>query len=241
MIMFMDQERNRTRIASAVGVAVSHALIFYALITGFHLEITETVAERLRVFDIVEAPPPPPEPPPVTAEAEAAEEAPAPPNLEAQATPVVAPPPRVVLKAPPIVAAVTPGAGSAASVGASSQAGPGSGAGGAGSGSGGGGAGGSGAGATPARLIRGRISNSDYPRAARLAGIEGTLTARIAIGADGRVTGCTVTRSSGSFVLDDATCSLIRLRFRFAPARDARGREVADVGNWVQRWWIPAR
>src|SRR5918993_496936 len=91
MIMSMDQDRNRTRIASAVGVAVSHALLFYVLITGFHLELTETVAERLRVSDIVEALPPPPEPPAVAATAEAPKEAPAPPNLEAQATPVVAP------------------------------------------------------------------------------------------------------------------------------------------------------
>jgi protein TonB len=38
------------------------------------------------------------------------------------------------------------------------------------------------------------------------------------------VTGCRVTRSSGSRALDSTTCRLIEQRFRFRPSRDALGR-----------------
>jgi len=46
--------------------------------------------------------------------------------------------------------------------------------------------------------------------------------------ADGRVTGCTVTGSSGSAALDNATCRIMRSRARFSPARDSNGQPTTD-------------
>lgn len=55
-----------------------------------------------------------------------------------------------------------------------------------------------------------------------------------------RVTACTITESSGSSVLDAATCRLLTARAGFTPARDARGRTVEDTVEAAVRWLIPA-
>lgn len=103
------------------------------------------------------------------------------------------------------------------------------------SGRGGGAAGGI---VTRAALIKGRLKNSDYPRAARKAGAEGTVHVRFLVNPDGGVGGCTVTRSSGNAELDGTTCRLIERRFRYKPARDAQGRPTSDVIVGEQLWWI---
>jgi protein TonB len=57
---------------------------------------------------------------------------------------------------------------------------------------------------------------------------------------DGRVGRCVIARSSGSAELDATTCRLVRQRYRFDPARDARGRAVPDlVGD--RHLWTPDR
>jgi protein TonB len=91
---------------------------------------------------------------------------------------------------------------------------------------------------TGAQLLTGRIRNSDYPRAARRSGAQGTVFVRFAVQPDGRVGDCVVTRSSGSPVLDSATCELIQLRFKYKPARDAQDRAVPDVIVGRQSWWL---
>lgn len=91
---------------------------------------------------------------------------------------------------------------------------------------------------TPAALVKGRLKNSDYPRAARRAGAEGTVHVRFLVNPDGGVGGCTVTRSSGHPELDSTTCRLIERRFRYRPARDAQGRPTSDVVVGEQLWWI---
>lgn len=85
----------------------------------------------------------------------------------------------------------------------------------------------------------GSISNDDYPAAAIRLGEEGMVTVRMTVGVGGRVTGCTIVASSGSSILDSTTCSLLTRRFRFAPARDYRGRPA--VGYVTQRvvWRLP--
>lgn len=116
------------------------------------------------------------------------------------------------------------------------EAGPGRGAGGSGSGPGGGGPGGEGDGGSDPAWIGGAIRNSDYPREARRSGAEGTVETEIAVDAKGRPSGCTVIASSGSAVLDEATCRLILHRFRFAPARDAAGRAMPGTAFYDQEW-----
>lgn len=241
---------NRDRLKSAAGVAAIHAAIGYALITGFGVDVTRAPAEALKLFEVAPEPPPPPPPPvekivpPVKAARDPEGEA-APPGLKAQPSPLVAPPPilpRVV--PPPVIAAPVPGTGSGRSAGNSDIAGSGTGAGGEGNGTGSGGRGdGSGGGgvATEARYLTGRIRDRDYPDVAGDAGVQGSVTVYFTVETDGRVTGCTVARSSGNRALDETTCRLIESRFRYEPARDKAGRPVADEMGWRQDYWIGRR
>jgi periplasmic protein TonB len=81
-----------------------------------------------------------------------------------------------------------------------------------------------------------RFSDDDYPAAALRGEDQGTTRYRIDIGPDGRVARCTITGSSGSNALDLATCRIVRARTRFAPARDSRGRPVADTREGEVTW-----
>lgn len=76
--------------------------------------------------------------------------------------------------------------------------------------------------------LGGLLRNDDYPAAARAAREEGMVDFTLDVGANGRVTGCTITRSSGSAILDSTTCRLMRSRARFTPATDANGATVPD-------------
>lgn len=78
-----------------------------------------------------------------------------------------------------------------------------------------------------------------YPPAAMRAGEQGRVVARLAIGADGRVSACTVDQSSGSAALDEATCRIASGRMTFAPARDDRGQAVASSYTLPIRWVLP--
>lgn len=70
-------------------------------------------------------------------------------------------------------------------------------------------------------------------------GAQGTVSFRLDIGADGAVTGCTVTRSSNDAALDSATCAILLGRARYEPARDSAGRAIRgkDVGRVT--WRLP--
>lgn len=155
----------------------------------------------------------------------------------------------VVQLAPPspIVVAPLPDIGERATSGASDRAGPGTGAGGVGDGHGAGGDGdgdGSGWERVP-RLIRGRIKGSDIPDPVLDTGFRGVVGVRFRVGTDGRVTNCTVIRSGGNTLMDQATCDAIEKRFRYDPWRDAAGRPVASTVLRDQQWDIdpptPAR
>lgn len=237
------------RARSALAAALVHALLGYALVAGLGYPPILAVDEPLKLFDVL----PEPVPPPAAAEAPAPrvrpdrpEGAAAPPNLEARPKPIVAPTPRIRIEiAEQLGAAPIAGTGPDSSAGASAMSGPGTGAGGAGSGTGSGGAGrgtGSGGGiAAPARHVAGRLHDPDYPRGAYRDRVEGEVTARLTVGADGRVTRCVVTRSSGHAELDSATCRLIERRFRYEPARNADGDPVVSEVGWRQSWWLEPR
>ena len=243
----MDRALKQERMQSALGVAAMHALLGYALITGLGVEIGEPAPAPLKLFDVVVEPPPAPVEVPVQAQvaSPAQEGAAAPPNLKATASPVVAPKPEIELKIPPaVVAAPVPGVGAQAAAGVSLLPGPGSGSGGIGNGVGSGGRGegtGGGGALARAKLLKGRIVDADYPRAARQAEIGGTVIVRFKVGTDGRASACKVSRSSGHPELDATTCRLIEQRFRYEPARDASGKPVADLLGWKQVWWLERR
>ncbi|MBX3565948.1 MAG: energy transducer TonB [Sphingomonas sp.] len=229
---------SRSRWLSAAGALTIQGLLLALLIQGLGVRIVPKEARALPVMDFTVEPPPPEVEPERPSDPKPREEGQAaPPNLESRATEVAAPPP--VLPAPPVMsAAPTPMQGPDASQGAVPVAGPGTGAGGAGDGTGSGGAGNGpgGGGGTVLRLLKGRIDNRDYPRAAIDAGQQGTVGLRFTVGVNGRVSDCRVTRSSGSAALDEVTCRLIQQRFRYAPSRDASGKPYADTVTGEQVW-----
>jgi protein TonB len=91
---------------------------------------------------------------------------------------------------------------------------------------------------TPKRLIRGRLKDSDYPRAAKDALVSGTVSVRYVVAVSGRVTDCTVTTSSGNAELDETTCRLIKDRFRFKPSKDEDGTPVDSIIVENHSWLI---
>ena len=74
----------------------------------------------------------------------------------------------------------------------------------------------------------------------QLAFIERTPSAgMVTVGADGRVSGCDIVRSSGYRGLDQATCRAVTRRARFRPATDGNGQNVAGSYSNSVRWQIP--
>jgi protein TonB len=241
------QTWRRDRVQAGAGVALLHALLGYALLTGLGAQVVRSVGTSLQVFDVPNPPPPKPIADPPAAESKAAEGEASPPNLKARPTPVVAPPPKIRIKAPQRVPAApkpAPVHGNDRSAGNAAVPGPGTGSGGSGSGTGSGGSGlGEGGGGGAARAVRlsGQLANSDYPRSALRAGVEGSVSVRYVVGTDGSVSGCTVTRSSGDVRLDETTCRLIELRFRYRPARNSAGEPVPETVRKTFDWLIPGR
>lgn len=84
------------------------------------------------------------------------------------------------------------------------------------------------------------FSDEDYPAAAVRAGEQGRTGFHLSIAANGRVSGCTITSSSGSAALDSTTCRLITTRARFRPAQDPQGRPVAGTFDGGIVWRLPA-
>ncbi|HEX8256280.1 MAG TPA: energy transducer TonB [Allosphingosinicella sp.] len=223
---------------SAGAAAAFHLLLGYALIGGLGVEVSRQAEERLKLFEVREAPPPPEVKAAPAPKLEKATEAAAAPAAPA-ASPVLAPPPEVrVEAAPPLPAAPVVGSGVGVLAGSSSGSGVGTGSGGAGSSTGSGGGGGV---ARSARLIGGALLDSDYPRAARRKRAEGVVFLSFKVAADGGVSDCIVTRSSGHAELDATTCRLIERRFRYAPALDAEGKKVPDLVVGRHAWWIGRR
>jgi protein TonB len=84
------------------------------------------------------------------------------------------------------------------------------------------------------------FSSDDYPAAALRAEQEGRVGFRLDIDRRGRVTACSITASSGSPALDSTTCRLLVVRARFEPARNRKGKAVADSFSGRIVWALPA-
>lgn len=83
------------------------------------------------------------------------------------------------------------------------------------------------------------VSDEDYPNEAIRREEQGTTRFRLAVGANGQVTACTVIGSSGSSALDSATCRLMKQRAKFTPARDNMGQATTDSVSTSIRWVLP--
>ena len=94
--------------------------------------------------------------------------------------------------------------------------------------------------ARPAGKTGNWVTTNDYPTRELREGQEGTTRYRLAINAEGRVTNCSVTSSSGSPGLDRAACDNLQRRARFEPASDATGARTAGSYSGSVTWRIPA-
>ena len=197
---YADQKMSGNRLAALIVVAILHIIVGYALVTGLAYSAFQKVKERVETFDVKEEKPPEEPPPP-------------PPDQPLPPPPIVAPPPMVnisriapqmetVTTPPPPAPVFTTAAPAPPPPPAPSQAR---------------GARPKGQGSWAARI------QDNYPSAALRKEIEGTVGVRVTIGPDGRVSGCSVSGSSGSGDLDSAACDGMTRYARFEPALDAGG------------------
>ena len=203
--------------------ALITGLMGYALVSGLAYSVVKQAAEDLKTFDVEDEPPPPPEEPPPPPEENTAPPPPqvsAPPPLvrfdtpapQIQTTPVIQPPAPPTLTARPAPPA-PPAPPPPPRV---SQA------------------------ARATGSLPGLFSTDDYPQSALRNEEQGSTSVSLTIGANGRVSGCSVTWSSGSSSLDSTTCSILTRRARFTPAKDQAGNPIGDTTRTTVRWVLPA-
>tara|TARA_R110000824_G_scaffold11746_16_gene51605 strand:- start:5914 stop:6630 length:717 start_codon:yes stop_codon:yes gene_type:complete len=230
---YVTEKGWQERAKSMAAVIAIHAAIGYALVSGMGMNVVKSVTAGFKVIDVT---PPLPEPIPEKKPAEAEAEAASQENLKAAPTQIVVPKPEIKLEVEsPVIAAPVAGPGDANIAGASDRPGPGFGSGGQGDGYGGGGI------VSGPRHLSGALTRKDIPRSVWKAGNRGNVVVQFTVGTDGRASDCHIQQSSGHPVLDTTTCRLIESRFRFEPARDARGRAVARPYGWLQEWWQDGR
>jgi len=215
---YADQEMSSSKIISIVLVIIIHILLGYALVTGLAYTAVKKVASQLDMIDIDEEEPPeePEEPPPP------------PPDQPIEPPPVVSPPPivapvaaprpviRTVPTAPPpprpVIAPPPPPPPPPPPQRANPEP----------------------------RGNPGSWANAnDYPSRALREEREGTTRFRLTVNADGRVSDCQITGSSGHADLDEAACKNLTRRARFRPALDANGNPTTGSYSNAVRWQIP--
>lgn len=223
---YLDQPQMSNRKLIGLGIAVLvHILLGYALVTGLALEVAKKVFNPIETVNIEEEkppeePPPPPEEqqdiPVVAPPPDVSIDVPPPPRAPTVNTNIVAPPPPVAM-APPVVSAppappAPPPAPPAPQLASKAQA---------------------------RGDLKKLITTDDYPSSSLRAEEEGTVLISYVIGTQGRITSCTVMRSSGHPRLDETTCTLATRRFRWKPAQDNAGNPIEDKGTQTVRWQIP--
>ena len=204
---------NRT-LAIILVVGLQFAL-GYAIVTGLAYNVIKKTMQDLKTFDVEEEPPPPEQPPPPPKDMP---KVPPPPTMPPSIVQMQAPPPPIQMQVapspppiPPVAVAPPPPPAPPAprKVDAARAKGD-------------------------VRLL---FSDSDYPASAQSAGAEGTAQAALTIGPDGRVVGCTLTRSTGNGALDTATCNILKRRAKFTPAHDSSGAATTDTYNTPPITW----
>ena len=216
------RQMSSNRTVAIIIVAILHVLLGYALVTGLAYSAIKKAAEDLKTFDVEDEPPPPPDEPP-----------PPPEDIPQVEPPPMAPPPMVrstvsqntvqtsVIPNPapapiPLPTRIAPPPPLPPPAPRVSQA------------------------AKAKGSLPGLFSTDDYPGDAIRSEQQGTTAVRLTIDGSGRVSGCSVTSSSGSRSLDDATCRIIRSRARYTPAKDQAGSPISDTDSVRIRWVLPA-
>ena len=221
---YVDQKMSGGKIVAIVIVALIHAALGYAFVTGLAYQYVKKAQEKLNTFDVEPPPPPPPpdEPPPPPPDQ---------PNLPPPPTSVVVPPPIVntPVQAPPMqtTTVIPPSQPIAPPAPPAPPSPP----------------------APPAPVInkaagaKGNpaewVSTDDYPPSSLRAQEEGTSAIAWDINAAGRVENCRTTQSSGSAALDRAACAAITRRGRYSPALDQAGNPIRSSSSRRVTWRIP--
>ncbi len=211
---YADQQMSGNRIAAFIVVAILHIILGYALVTGLAYDVVKKAVQRVTTVDIKEE--------------VKKEELPPPKKLDLPPPPpAIAPPPKMTITAPvqtittvteappppPVIVPPPPSAPPPPRFSPTK--------------------------ATPRGNPGSWANSNDYPSRALREEREGVTRFRVTVGADGRITGCSVTGSSGHPDLDEATCSLVSRRGRFNPAKDGEGQPTTDSWSSAVRWQIP--
>lgn len=217
---YADRDVGGSRVVAIILVAVILAVTGYVFVTGLAYQYIKKAQEEMSTFDIQEPPPPPeevpPPPPPQTA-------VPPPPTTVVVQRPIVqVPSPPVQIDMSTRIPPAQPPAPPAPPAPPPPPAPP-----------------------KVAKKLTPRgapgswVTDDDYPPAALRSGDQGTTGFRLDVGPDGRVTGCSVTSSSGSSLLDQTACRLLQRRARFNAAEDENGTKIAAPYNGRFTWRIP--
>ncbi|KPP94153.1 energy transducer TonB [Erythrobacter sp. HL-111] len=213
---YADQQMSGNKAVSIVIVALIHVAVGYLLISGLAISAAKKIIERVDTFNVEEPPPPPEEPDEPPPEEPQQETAPPPPVAPPPPINIAPQPPQIRTQReipPPSPPALTlPPPAPAAPPAPPSQA----------------------RGVQPrnqSRWVRRIIE--DYPSRALRQEEEGTVGVRVTVGANGRVSACSVTASSGSSILDDAACRSLQRYARFEPALNDAGDPT--TGSWATR------
>jgi TonB family protein len=91
----------------------------------------------------------------------------------------------------------------------------------------------------PWGAIEKRVTNDDYPASSLAKKSEGVVKFSLVIGENGRVSDCSIVRSSGDAALDSATCFHIKRRAKFYPATDENGNLTIGIYAGKITWTIP--
>ena len=83
------------------------------------------------------------------------------------------------------------------------------------------------------------VSADQYPAEAFRAHVQGRVVALMQIDATGKVDKCRVVDSARNDALDQATCSVLLTRARYAPSHDAAGKAIASWSLMPVRWVLP--
>ena len=206
------------KVVSIVLVALLHAVVGYAFITGLAYNVIKKAANELTTVDVKDHPPPPEQKPP-----------PPPPQTKVEPPPVVAPPPIVqapVIAAPTIVTVPTPPPAPVITPTAPPAPPP----------------------PPPPVVSKAAgakgdpqswVTADDYPPGPLRENVEGVSGIAWQINEQGRVENCRVTSSSGNSELDDAACRLVTRRGRYSAALDQSGRPMRSTDSRRVRWTIP--
>ena len=93
--------------------------------------------------------------------------------------------------------------------------------------------------ARPINDVQRWVTTDDYPRVAIRREEQGIARFKVEVDARGKVTDCSITRTSGSAALDEATCKNVIKRARFEPAIDKYVIKVPGTYSNSVNWVLP--